>query len=113
MLAVIRRYEPVAPAVARSFLAARDRVEAILQDLPGLHAALLLRTRDGLALVAIGEEEWCLAEAGRRFRAWGDGHVAGFQSADEAAISVGEVISASGVLAATLGSDRADHFEER
>lgn len=113
MLAVIRRYEPVAPAVARSFLAARDRIDAILQDLPGLQAALLLQTRDGLALVAVGADEWCLAEAGRRFRAWGDRYVAGFRAAEDAAVSVGEVISASGVLAAPPGSDRADSTEER
>ena len=113
MLAVIRRYEPMAPAMARSFVAARDRIDAMLHDLPGLHAALLVQTRDGLALVAVGADEWSLVEAGRRFRAWGDDRVAGFRAAVDAAVWVGEVISASGALAATTGSDRADPTQER
>lgn len=112
MLAVIRQYEPVSPAVARSFIAARDRADSLFRGVPGLHGAVLIRTRDGLALVALGTDEWCLAECGRRFRAWADDGIPGFRAVSEAAIRVGEVIGSSGVLSTPPGSDQADSTDE-
>ena len=113
MLAVIRQYEPVAPAVARSFITARDRIDALFQDVPGLQGAVLIRTRDGLALVALGTDEWGLAECGRRFRAWADDRIPGFRAVSDVAIRVGEVIGSSGVLSTPPGSDDGDPIEER
>ncbi len=112
MLAVIRQYEPVTPAVARSLISARDRVDALFQGVPGLHRAVLIRTRDGVALVAVGTDEWCLAECGRRFRAWADDRIPGFPAVSDAAIRVGEVIGSSGVLSTQPGSDQADSTDE-
>jgi hypothetical protein len=103
MLAVIRLYEHVAATVAGSVIAARDQIEALLQGVPGARGSLLIRTRDGIALVALGTDEWCLAECGRRFRGWADAHVPDFRSAAEAAIWVGEVVGSMAALSTASG----------
>src|SRR3954453_2944116 len=92
MLAVIRHYEHVGPAAATTIADARTRIEALLGAVPGTHEALLIRTRDGIALVAIGTDEWCLAECGRRFRGWVEAPVNPFAGADEARVSIGHLI---------------------
>ena len=98
MLAVIRHYEPVAPAAARSITDARVQIDALLQAVPGIHETLLVRTRDGLALIAVGVDEWGLAECGRRFRAWAEAHVTGFVGTGDARVWFGEVIGSSSTL---------------
>ncbi len=110
MLAVIRHYERVTPSAARSIIDARAQIEALLQAVPGTHQAFLVRTRDGLALIALGPDEWGLAECGRRFRAWADAHIAEFQGAGDAAIWSGEVIGTSGASSVSSGGtpDHAD-----
>jgi len=103
MLAVIRLYEHVAPTVARSVIAAPDQVESLLLGVPGAAGSFLIRTRDGIALVALGTDEWCLAECGRRFRGWAEANVPDFRSAEEAAIWVGEVVGSVTALSTEPG----------
>lgn len=107
MLAMIRRYEHVTPSVARSVIDARHQVAALLGVVPGAHGSLLVRTRDSLVLLALGTDEWCLTECGRRFRGWADENHPGFPEAGEAAIWVGEAFGSLPPLP-TPGSDGAD-----
>ena len=75
-------------------MAARTtEIGAVLASVPGSLDTLLVRTRDGLLLIVVGTDERSLVEAGRRFRAWVDDEIEGFNAAGEPDLWSGPVLS--------------------
>ena len=92
MFANVRRYRGLSePTVAALEERAAD-IAAVLDSVPGSCASHLIRTREGVILVTVGQDEPCLVESGRRFRAWVDDHICEFQSADEPDVWSGPVV---------------------
>ena len=48
---------------------------AIVGPAPGSRGCDVIRTREGLIVVTLGDDEGSVVEAGRRFVTWLDGHV--------------------------------------
>lgn len=92
MFATVRRYTRLAPSAVDALADHSGEVRSVLAGVPGFAEAHLIRTRDGLILVTLGEDEGTLVEAGRRFVAWADRHVPAFRLAPQARVWAGDVL---------------------
>ena len=92
MFATVRRYAGLSDLTAAALIDRAADVAIVLASVPGARGSHLIRTREGVILVTVGTDESCLAESGRRFRAWVDAHVREFRAADEADVWVGVVV---------------------
>jgi hypothetical protein len=95
MFATVRRYTRLAPSAVDALEDHSREVRSVLAGVPGFTEAHLIRTRDGLILVTLGEDEGTLVEAGRRFVAWADRHVPAFRLAPQAHVWAGHVLPAT------------------
>jgi hypothetical protein len=93
MFATIRRYAPLPGATVAAVSERATEIGAVLASVPGSVEALLIRTREGLLLLTVGEDEPSLIEAGRRFRAWIDDEIDGFDEAGEPELWSGPVLT--------------------
>jgi hypothetical protein len=69
MFASVRHYV-LTPGIVDDLVGRAAEADAPLAGIPGWSSAQLIRTRDGLIVVIIGDAESALVEAGRRFAAW-------------------------------------------
>lgn len=92
MLATVRRYRGLPEPTVTALVERAADICTVLTTIRGVRGSQLIRTRDGAIVVTVGTDESCLAESGRRFRAWADAHVQGFRSVDEADVWVGSVV---------------------
>lgn len=69
MFASVRRYV-LEPTLADAVSDCAGDVGALLAELPGCAGGHLIRTRDGLIVVLLGDDERAAAYAGTRFAAW-------------------------------------------
>ena len=96
MFATVRRYAPLPDSTVVAATERANEIGAVLASVPGSVDALLIRTREGLLLLTVGRDEPSLIEAGRRFRAWVDDEIEGFDAAGEPDLWSGPVLT--GVL---------------
>lgn len=92
MFATVRRYAGLNEPGLTEIIARAADIAAVLASVPGVVASQLIRTRDGVILVTVGSDEACLAESGRRFRAWVREHAGGLRTADEADVWAGVLL---------------------
>lgn len=95
MFATVRRYAPLTGSTVAAVTERANEIGAVLSSVPGAVDALLIRTREGLLLMTVGEDEPSLIEAGRRFRAWIDDEIDGFDEAGEPELWSGPVLTGS------------------
>lgn len=93
MFATIRLYAGLSEATVDAVSDRAAGIATMLRGVPGNPAAQLIRTRDGLIVVIVGDEEAVLVEAGRRFVAWVHRHVPGFRAAPSPTVWTGDVLS--------------------
>lgn len=92
MFATVRRYADLPDATVAAVSERSNEIGAVLASVPGSVDALLIRTREGLLLLTVGPDEPSLIEAGRRFRAWVDDEIEGFEAAGDPALWSGPVL---------------------
>lgn len=93
MFATVRRYAPLPDSTIAAASERANEIGAVLASVPGSVDALLIRTREGLLLLTVGRDEPSLIEAGRRFRAWADDEIEGFDAAGEPDLWSGPVLT--------------------
>lgn len=72
-------YEGLSEATIDGLREQAAAIAAVRAAVPGIGGSELIRTRDGVILVTVGQDEASLVEAGRRFVAWVEAHVRGFR----------------------------------
>jgi hypothetical protein len=91
VFATVRRY-----VVGQSTVdAIADRVtdvDSVLATVPGCTGGQLVRTRDGLIVVIVGDDEPVLMEAGRRFAAWAERNVPELRTSSQLDIWAGDLL---------------------
>jgi len=92
MSATLRRYASLPDATLAAVSERTNEIGTLLSSVPGSVDALLIRTREGLFLLTVGRDEPSLIEAGRRFRAWADDEIEGFDGAGEPELWSGPVL---------------------
>lgn len=70
MFATVRRYDDLSPLLLGLVASGVAGIGAVLESVPGWISCLLIRTRDGVILVTVGDDEASLVESGRRLSAW-------------------------------------------
>lgn len=92
MFATVRLYAGLSDAAVD---AVRDRatdIGSLLCGVPGCAGGQLIRTRDGLIVVIVGDEEPVLVEAGRRFVSWAYRQAPAFRAAVLPTVWAGDVL---------------------
>jgi hypothetical protein len=69
MFATVRRYPDLTPSAIEGWASRMADIGAVLESVPGWVSCLLIRTRDGVILVSVGDDEASLIESGRRLAA--------------------------------------------
>ena len=92
MFATVRHYAGLSNAAVDAVGDRAADIEALLCGVPGCAGGQLIRTRDGLIVVIVGEEEPVLIEAGRRFVAWAHRQVPAFRAAPPPTVWAGDVL---------------------
>ena len=75
MFAAVRRYREVDGWLVDEMAAQAVAISEAMTSAPGSRGCEVIRTREGLIVVALGDDEGSVIEAGRRFVAWIDRHV--------------------------------------
>jgi hypothetical protein len=92
MFATVRLYAGLSDAAVDAVTDHATGIGALLCGVPGCAGAQLIRTRDGLIVVIVGDDEPVLIEAGRRFVAWAHRHVPAFRRAAPPTLWAGDVL---------------------
>ena len=93
MFATVRRYEGLGDATIEGLRERSPEIAALLAAVPGTSGSELIRTRDGVILVTVADDEASLVESGRRFVAWVEAHVSGFRGRSLSDVWAGEVLT--------------------
>ena len=75
MFAAVRRYSGLDGSLVDELVANDRAICEALTSAPGSRGCDVIRTREGLIVVTLGDDEGSVVEAGRRFVTWLDGHV--------------------------------------
>lgn len=94
MFASVRRYV-LEPWLADAVSARAGDVGRLLAELPGCTGGHLIRTRDGLIVVLLGDDERAAAYAGTRFAAWAHRRVPDLRDAPQPEVWAGDVVGAA------------------
>jgi hypothetical protein len=92
VIATVRVYTGVSDAAIAAVTDRSADIGTLLCGVPGSVGCQLIRTRDGLVVVIIGDDEAALVEAGRRFVAWTRRYVPTFRSKAIPTVWAGEVL---------------------
>jgi len=92
MIAAVRVYAGLTDAAVAAIADRSADIGAMLCRVPGCVGCQLIRTRDGLVVIIIGDDEPALVEAGRRFVAWTRRHVPTFSPSALPAVWAGDVL---------------------
>jgi len=92
MIAAVRVYAGLTDAAVAAIADRSAEIGAMLCRVPGCVGCQLIRTRDGLVVVIVGDDEPALVEAGRRFVAWTSRHVPTFGPKALTTVWAGEVL---------------------
>jgi hypothetical protein len=77
--AAVRRYSGLDRSLIDALAQQAGAVRAALSSTPGSQGCDLISTREGLIVVAFGDDEGSVVEMGRRYVAWLDGHLPGLR----------------------------------
>jgi hypothetical protein len=75
MFAAVRRYSSVDRLVVDELANQAGALSAALSTAPGARGCDVISTRDGVIVIALGDDETSVIESGRRFAAWIERHV--------------------------------------
>ena len=75
MFAAVRRYAGLDRSVVGDVAAHAAALRSALEATPGSCGCQVISTREGLIVIALGDDEGSVVEAGRRFVAMVDHHV--------------------------------------
>lgn len=92
MFATVRRYEGLSEPTVAALRERAAEIATVLGSVPGIGGWQLIRTRDGVIVVTLGDDEASLVEAGRRFVAWLEARVRGFRRRAQPEVWAGEVL---------------------
>lgn len=92
MFATVRRYAVIAPGTLDSLVDQADEIRDVLESVPGTEGGLVIRSRDGVIVVAVGKDERSVMESSRRFVAWSSRHVAAFRDVAAPEVWAGDVL---------------------
>ena len=104
MIATVRVYAGVTDTAIAAIADRSADIGAMLCGVPGCVGCQLIRTRDGLVVVIIGDDEPALVEAGRRFVAWTRRHVPTFRSKALPTVWAGDVLLSTPYHPGRIGS---------
>lgn len=82
MFAAVRHYSSVDRTVIDELANQAGAICAALSTAPGSQGCQVISTRDGVIVVALGDDEGSVIESGRRFAAWIDRNLPAFRTAD-------------------------------
>jgi hypothetical protein len=71
----VRRYRGLDRSLVDAVAAQAAAIQSALIASPGCRGCEVIGTREGLIVVALGDDEAAVVEAGRRFVAWVDRHI--------------------------------------
>ena len=92
MFATVRRYAGLSDSILATITHRAADIEAVFASVPGLAGTQLIRTREGLIVVTASDDERCLVEGGRRFRAWIDDQVPDFRDTADPEVWFGQAL---------------------
>jgi hypothetical protein len=92
MFATVRLYAGLSDATVRAVADRSASIASLLAAVPGCVSGQVIRTRDGLIVVIVGDEEPVLVEAGRRFVAWAARQVPPFGATTSVTVWAGDVL---------------------
>lgn len=92
MFATVRCYSGATPKTIDSLCASEEAIVAVLASVPGTRGGHVMRSRDGVIVVALGVDERSVMESSRRFVAWCKRHVAAFGDLPDPEVWAGEVL---------------------
>jgi hypothetical protein len=92
MFATVRLYAGLSDAAVAAVGNRATDIGALLDGVPGCAGGQVIRTRQGLIVVMVGDEESVLVEAGRRFVAWAHLHVPALSAAAPPSVWAGDVL---------------------
>jgi len=77
--AAVRRYSGIDRSLIDALARQASAVRVALSSTPGSRGCDVISTREGLIVVAYGDDEGSVVEMGRRYVAWLDGHLPGLR----------------------------------
>ena len=92
VFATVRCYAGATPATIASLCAREADIQAVLASVPGTRGGHVIRSRDGVIVVAVGVDERSVIESSRRFVAWCTRHVVAFRDLPDPEVWAGEVL---------------------
>lgn len=92
MFATVRCYSGATPETIDSVCAMEEAIRAVLASVPGTRGSYVIRSRDGVIVVALGVDERSVMESNRRFVAWCKRHVVGFGYLADPEVWAGDVL---------------------
>ena len=92
MFASVRSYAGATPETIDSLCAREGEVRAVLASVPGTRGGHVIRSRDGVIVVALGADERSVMESSRRFVAWCKRHVIAFGDLPAPEVWAGDVL---------------------
>ena len=79
MYAAVRRYSGLDRSLVEALANKASAIRSALSGTPGSRGCDVISTREGLIVVAFGDDEGRVVEMGRRYVAWLDGNLPGLR----------------------------------
>jgi hypothetical protein len=92
VFATVRCYVGATPETIDSLCAREGEIRAVLASVPGTQGGHVIRSRDGVIVVAVGVDESSVMESTRRFVAWCKRHVVAFGDLPDPEVWAGDVL---------------------
>jgi hypothetical protein len=92
VFATVRCYTGAAPETIDSLCAREGEIRAVLASVPGTRGGHVIRSREGVIVVALGVDESSVIESTRRFVAWCKRHVVAFGDLPDPEVWAGDVL---------------------
>ena len=92
MFATVRSYAGATPETIDSLCAREGEIRAVLASVPGTRGGHVVRSREGVIVVALGVDESSVMESTRRFVAWCRRHVVAFGDLPDPEVWAGDVL---------------------
>jgi hypothetical protein len=92
VFATVRSYAITTEETVDSLADQAQEIRAVLSSVPGTEGGLVIRSRDGVIVVALGTDERSVMESSRRFVAWSMRHVVAFRDIPAPEVWSGEVL---------------------
>ena len=92
MFATVRHYAVIAQGTIDSLADQADEIRAVLASVPGTEGGIVIRSREGVIVIALGSDEPSVMESSRRLVAWSNRHVTAFRDVASPEVWAGDVL---------------------